>query len=540
MLEKSASSETRQDIIDAIQEDLKLDLEGLGNISKREIAAHIAGAVTDRSGDEIAEEILRSALFADASVEQEIMTEIAPEESAKERAAKEFKRPVNAEAIVDITPDFMNARILIKPPKNDGKEITEDYILQKLREKNIIKGINFEYIYRLANYTVYNKRFKIAKGEKPVNGNDAQIKYRFSEAKEPEVFLNAADYARIQYTQVSEGDLLCEVTDATPGRNGWNILGKTLPATDGKSAGDISGDNTVLVDNKLYAACTGMVTVREGIVSVYSAETYDEISNRRVESGGMVFVDGNVTAGSEIAAQGDIIVRGYVQNALLKSGGNIILCKGVTGNNSMIQAKGDVRSYFVENAKVRVGGNLTADVIMRADVSCACDVRLSGGRENIIGGICRAGGDILARNIGNDINLQTEVCLVGNLQLQLEKREALGRISKYNKAIEQLQEMQKRLVDAETEVKRKILAIRYTYAKNRLKKDIEVQYTLLDELNERQEAEPGGKIDVRGRIFPNVTVNIDGVVHKIEKEHSYCSIAKKNNKIVLGMAGERE
>ncbi len=536
MLQKSGSSENRQDIIDAIQEDLRSDLEGLGNISKREIAAHIAGAVTDRSGDEIAEEILRSALFADV----EEVSEPIHEPSAKQEAAEEIKNPVDAEAVVDVTPDLMNARILIKPPQNGGREITEDYILQKLREKNVIKGINFEYIYRLANYTVYNKRFKIAKGERPVNGTDAQIKYHISEAKEPAEFLNAADYAKIQYTKVSEGDLLCEVISATPGRNGWNILGKTLPAKDGKNVGDISGNNTVFADNKLYAACSGMVTVREGIVNVYSAVTYGELSNIRVEHEGMVFVDGNVTAGSEILAQGDIIVRGYVQNALLQSGGNIILCKGITGKNSVIKAKGNVRSYFVENAKVRAGGNLTADVIMRADVGCACDVRLSGGRENIIGGICRAGGDISARNIGNDINLQTEICLVGNLQLHTEKREALERISKYNKAIEQLQDMQKRLVDAETEVKRKILAIRYTYAKNRLKKEIEVQYALLEELDQKQEMEPGGKIDVRGRIYPNVTVNIDGVVHKIEHEHSYCSIAKRNNKIVLGMAGERE
>lgn len=536
MLDKSVSSETRQDIIDAIQEDLKSDLEGLGNISKREIAAHIAGAVTDRSGDEIAEEILRSTFLGDV----EVVAEPIPEPTVEKEVAKPVKRPVDAEAVVDVTPDFMNARILIKPPQNGGKDITEDYILQKLREKNVIKGINFEYIYRLANYTVFNKRFKIAKGEKPVNGNDAKIKYFFSEAKEPEEFLSAADYAKIQYTQVLEGDLLCEITSATSGRNGWNILGKTLPATDGKNVGEISGNNTVLADNRLYAACGGMVSVRDGIVNVYSAVTYEELSNRQVEHDGMVFVNGNVTTGSEIIAHGDIIVRGYVQNALLKSEGNIILCKGISGKNSTIQAKGNVRSYFVENAKVRAGGTLTADVIMRADVGCAENVRLSGGRENIIGGICRAGGDILARNIGNDINLPTEVCLVGNLQLQLEKREALGRISKYNKAIEQLQEMQKRLVDAETEVKRKILAIRYTYAKNRLKKEIETQYALLEELNERQEAEEGGRIDVRGRIYPNVTVNIDGVVHKIEHEHSYCSIAKRNNKIVLGMAGERE
>ncbi len=513
----------RQDFIDEILEECsEISQIDKGDISKKEVTVQLAGAEEKLLDDSWMD------IFDNQNLVKKVLADI------KTGTAPEQQRDKEKDAKVKITiaQDKMSARIRIAPPAEGGKGITEDDILEQLREKRIIKGIKFEYIYRLANHTVYNKTFKIAQGEEKIDGTDAQLKCHFETEQEATAFYSKEDYARIQYQKVKAGDLLCEILPPTYGRSGWNILGQTLPGKDGDGIGDISGMNTVLTGTLLYATCDGLVSLQNGKVNVFSAKTIVMLENARLEYDGTVFVDGNVTNGSRIKASGDIIIKGSVQNAILEAGGNITLCKGITGKNSHIKAGGNIRSYFIEKAEVYAGKNIVADVVMLASIRCAGTLTLSGRRAALIGGSCQVGKDLNAKNIGNDANVLTEVALIGQKRLQKEKDAALTRIEECRAAIDQLLRAMKTAVNkAKSKEEIKTLAIRITYAKKKLEQEIDDQNKVIEEINAKEGLSPSGKITVSGKLYPNVVLNIDEVHYTNTQEKNYCVIAKNRSEL---------
>lgn len=520
----SGVSDSRQNIIDEIFNDLKSAQDSSDAISKEDIARLIA-QTQDLAGADLAEKILNE------SSTQEYIS-VAEEKGVAPEA-------VDAQVRIDVADDLLSAKIVLIPPKAGGKGITEEMILEKLREHNIIKGIKFEYIYRLLNHTVYNRPFKIATGQAPMAGEDAVIQYRFEKPVEQTVFRNAEDYAKVQFTMVKAGDLLCEIKQATAGTKGWNIEGKTLEGADGMSLGEVAGSNTLMTGDKLYANCDGMISLQGNTVHVYRATTIQNMEYERVDFDGTVLVEGNVTNSSILTAQGDIIVKGSVQNSQLTSGGNIIVCKGVTGRGSVIKAPGSVRTYFIENANVEAEKDITADVAMRAHVKCGGTFRLSGKRGNLLGGKCQAGENVYVNNIGNEANILTEVSVMGKLRFIEKKQEIAEQIKGCEEQLLQLSKAAEALAGEKTLVgEKKIMAIRLSYSKKSLEQEIEGQRKAFEELCRREEATPSGKIMVSGKMYPNANLNIDGVHMMNMNERRYCVAAKSASEIVFWTATE--
>lgn len=529
MREMSGEYVPKQDIINEILKDLEVSKETVKDIKEEDVVAHLAPEF-GQSGSELVEKILKEA----EKLENDTAEGLDIYSTTPRVSIPDTSKTVDAQVIIDVAPDLMSAKIRITPPLMGGRAITEDDILEALREKKIIKGIKFEYVYRLAHHTVYNRTFKIAQGMLPVDGEDAKLVFHFERIAEPNVFHGAEDYALVQFTTVKSGELLCEIEPATPARNGWNIMGKSLAGTEGKTIEDAAGNNTMQFNNALYATCDGLVSIKDDKISVYRAITKTDMDYNTLKFEGTVMVEGNVVNSSVIEAEGDIIVKGSVQNSKLISNGNIIICKGVTGRGSVIKTKGSLRSYFIENAQVEVGKDIMTDVVMRADVSCGGTLRLSGKRENLFGGVNRIGGDLYAKNIGNSAMIQTEILLTGQEQIGKEKEEALQKIANCRNAIDQLMKAMQKAVNTKkpTDVLKK-LAIEITYAKKKLEKEIEDQNILLKALCLKEGMAASGKIVVRGRIYPNVNLNIDGIVYKNKKEQSRCTITKHHAELLF-------
>lgn len=526
----------KQDMINEILKDLELSKETIKCIDKEDVAEHLSIDLM-QANNQLVDHLLKET----GAFEKEDGVEFALHRNNTQATVPDTSKSVDARAIIDVSPDQMSARIRIAPPEMGGQTITEDAILEALREKRIIKGIKFEYVYRLAQHTVYNRAFKIAQGVMPADGEDAKLLFHFEEVEEPTVFYGPEDYARVQYATVKSGEILCEIEEATPARNGWTIMGKSLPGKEGKSVNDAAGCNTMWVNNALYTTCDGLVSIKDGKVNVHKALTKQELDNKKVKFDGTILVEGNVINSSVIEAAGDIIVKGSVQNSKLFSDGNIIVCKGITGSNSTVCTTGNLRSYFIENAQIKTGGSITTDVVMRADIICGGTLRLSGKRENLFGGTIRIAEDLYAKNLGNAAMIPTEILLIGNEQIVKDKENALQRIKQCRKAIDKLMQALKKAIGGDqTTADRKKLIIEITFAKKRIEKEIEEQNELLEKLCLKEGMPTSGKVVFCGTMYPNVNLNIDGVVHKIEKERIHCTITKHQSELLFSaMRGEK-
>lgn len=506
-----------------------------GEISPREVKAQLAGLLS-----KMPEEPLQ---LTDEEVIRELLQGGTPTDPAgtvsKPRIVPTGKR-VDARVKVEVAEDLLSARIRISPPQGGGRDVCEDDILEKLREARIIKGIKFEYIYRLVTHTVYNRAFRIAAGEAPVDGEDGRLACHFITSQDPGAFQAAEDYRKVEFTSVKKGDLLCDVHPATPGKNGFNILGQTLRAKDGKPLPDPAGSNVYYGEGRaqIFAACEGLACLQDSKVHVRPAQTIDALVNQELEFDGTVLVNGDVRNGS-ITATGDIIVRGTVQGARLQAKGNIVLCKGVTGKNSTVEALGNVRCYFIEQAEVRAEGDIYADVALRADIQCGGSVYLSGGRGALLGGACHAGRSLVATNIGNDADVPTYVCLAGRLQRKKEREALTAQMGSCQEALDKLALLMQQTVAAhKSEGEKKAALIRITYTQKRLESEMEKIRQALDSLAAADAAEGGpGKVVANGVLYPNVTIEIDGASITTKRENRHCAVVKRENALAITSAG---
>jgi len=437
----------------------------------------------------------------------------------------------HATAQVEVSPDGMSAYITLSPPQGNGKPITEEEIYRQLAAAGVTKGIKKEYVYRLANFAVYHNSFTIAEGQEPKPGQNASITPHFERIAEPSSFSTPEDYAQIAYVSVKKGECLADLVPATAGTDGWNVLGEPIKCTDGLQLENVCGQHTYLEGTSIYAACDGLVCERAGAIHVYDAMTVDEVSDRKVEFDGIIFVEGNVDENSEIEAAGDIIIKGAVHQATLTAGGNVIIGKGINGKSSRIRAKGNVRSYFIEGTNVHADGNITANIVMRAALRCGGSLILSGNHENLIGGTCSVGGEVLARNIGSSAAVQTELSLESQYLLKQEKQDVMERIQKCNSAKAQLMTM---LKGVDNDPGTRLSPI--VEARKQIEEELLGLTSLLETLRQKEQQLPGAKITVKGKLYPNVSLQIDGVYYRNEDIKTFCLITKEGGGIVFSPA----
>ncbi|KPK96217.1 hypothetical protein AMJ80_01275, partial [bacterium SM23_31] len=170
----------------------------------------------------------------------------------------EFRRKlVSGKSQIEISVDKLSAYFDVVFPKTvDGKETDEEYLLNRIKKKNIKYGIQHEEIKKNVlklkeNYDAL-KNTIIAKGQPPVGGEDCEVVYslfsnfeeiNYSEAKGKSLseILNSSlletikeNYFPAKY--VSKGELIATTTEPGNGKDGIDVFGNPIKAEKGKLA----------------------------------------------------------------------------------------------------------------------------------------------------------------------------------------------------------------------------------------------------------------------------------------------------------------
>lgn len=236
------------------------------------------------------------------------------------------------------TDDGMELKLILHRPGPGEKRLTENDIWKMLIKKGVTYGVKESYIRRLVERPIYEKRFRIAQGERPEAGEDGKVVYHFNKdfSMAPKIDADGkADYKSLDYVKnVNKGDLLCEIIPPTRGKEGRGLDGSIIPGIEGKGADVSAGMNTLLSADKkrIYASCEGFPVDEDGVIHVCK---YLQLENVGATTGnidfiGSVYVKGDVQSGFKVSATDDIIVDGLVEGSL-EAGGNIILRNGMKG-----------------------------------------------------------------------------------------------------------------------------------------------------------------------------------------------------------------
>jgi uncharacterized protein (DUF342 family) len=301
-----------------------------------------------------------------------------------------------------------------------GQQIQEDDVKRALEENGVVFGILPDAVKRFC--TNPTRETVCAHGIPAQDEGNGEIEYFFrtDECCTPKQLEDGTvDFSSLDKVQsVKKGDLLCRIVPPTPGKDGTDVTGKTIPHKKGHLPSLPSGRNLTFNEDRteVRAAIDGCIEYRKGVLNVndtfYVRGDVDS-SSGNISFGGTVVVQGDVTAGYTVKAGGDIKVYGMVIGATLQAGGSITVSKGVNGMlGGCLKADGNVVARYFQNAKVISGCDVYADTLMNCNIDAGGNIIMRGPNSSIMGGKCQAGHRIYAKTIGTSSYTLTELIIM--------------------------------------------------------------------------------------------------------------------------------
>ncbi len=342
----------------------------------------------------------------------------------------ELDRPGRVEIVV--AEDEMSAQMELFPPQG-GKKVTFEDVKAALAEKGVVHGIDEDLIASAIEEERYYEKFTVAKGTPPVDGEDTKINYHFSlePAKKPTKLINGSvDYRNLDLLiSVEAGALLASLEPATAGKPGRTVLGKTLPAKDGRDLQLKIGKNVELSMDGLSARAkvSGQPSVIQGrldVLPVYYVPGDVDYSTGNIKFNGDIVVQGMVRDGFTVEATGNVQIYGTVEGATVKAGGNVTLLGGVQGQGkAKIEAGENFSARFADKAYIKAQNITISEAAMHCQLEAVSKIVVEGGRGWLVGGKASAGEEIRARIIGSKLGTSTELEVGFSLQARDELKE---------------------------------------------------------------------------------------------------------------------
>lgn len=318
--------------------------------------------------------------------------------------------------------DGSRAEIEFSRTAAETADPTREDIEAAIEEKGIVFGINEQVIQMLCQQPIYNRPIEFAKSSPPRTGADGHLVYliRTDRTLRPtERADGTMDYRDLGYTHnVTKGQSLCEVHEPAKGEDGCNIFGVAIEGLFGKTQDVPIGKNTEFdkENGAVISTVDGNAVVSPGgIIDVHDVlRISDSVDNStgNISFVGDVIIDKDVVSGFKVEAKGDIVVKGTVEGAILTSSGNISVNEGINGmNRAKLIAQGSVKCKYIQNCHIVAGEDIYADSIMYCTIECGGNIELSGKRGALIGGKTIVAKSLVAKAIGTDSHVATNITM---------------------------------------------------------------------------------------------------------------------------------
>ena len=436
--------------------------------------------------------------------------------------------------------DEMEAFLEIRGGKDDV--ITEDEILEILKDKGVTQGLLRTEIHQIAEQKIYNQKIQVAKGEHPVRGADGWYEYFFNTRPDrtPKILPDGSvDYQHIRwYELVEEGEKIVYYHPAEFGTPGYTVTGTVLPAKKGKEQSVLSGKGFVLMpDNKTYiAAISGKIEKKDTVIEISRLCVLDEVNQAtgNVDFDGCVYIKGNVGSGAFIHATEDVIINGSVESAYIQSGGEVLLRQGINGaGQGRIEAKKKVTAKFFESIQVISHGDIQANYCLNCTLYAENKIIINGTKGLIAGGTAQALKEIRTFHIGNRVGLNTELKLGVDSDMLKRQKKVQDKISEANK---QLAILGQAYLDYQTKYPPEIRNTMEMYLK--IENAIYTKELQLEKFHKKQQKlaatiqnMEGAKAVVAGNLFEGTTIFIDNIKW-VSPGISGVTVRRSKNKIV--------
>jgi len=339
-------------------------------------------------------------------------------------------KKVDAQVLVGFSRNKVRAWIFILPPRRGGNDITEEKLMSTLDKNGIIYGIDKFAVRLIKQRHPYFKMIQIACGVEPENGTNGIVTENFSRENRT-VDLREDQYGQVDYKElniiktVHKGDAIADITLPTKAVDGIQVTGDTVKGIDGQYPKIHCGKNvSISADRtKLVADIEGEIFFEDGKFSVKKELVINQdidASIGNIDFPGDLVIHGSVREGFSVKSEGDLTIKGSVEQATIAAKGHILINQGVNGGK--IDAGSSIECQYFEYCTVVAKGNITVDQILGSDVSTEGEIKVIGPNSKIVGGKVFGGNGIEVKYIGNENSNVVTAVTAGMTSAYIEKR----------------------------------------------------------------------------------------------------------------------
>lgn len=438
--------------------------------------------------------------------------------------------------------NVMEAYAWLVPGDPEGRKLEEGDIKREIESKyKVAHGLIDEAIRQMAEERDYSKEYLVAKGEEAQDGENAVVTYHFDKDRlEKSVFELAGDEDKIDFRNINVfqkadvGQVLVSKTAATPGVDGKNIRGGKIAARNGKDAILPAGKNTHLSEDKLslLSKIAGRIELENGKITVSPSVRIGgdvDMSVGNITFDGDVEIMGNVNAGFEVNAGGNVTINGMVESATVISGGDIIIKNGIQGaDKGLLRAKGNVIAQYIERSTVDAGANVTTEFALHSNIMSEGFVDVSQGRGTIIGGTTAATQYVVAKVIGTDAGVATNIEIGVSPQKRQRLKEVRDLLPQLDANIQRMELAVQAAGKAQDDAGGKA-RLQITIQIGNMKKEAGELKEELERLEKDMEDSKRGKIHVLDKIFRGAKISIGADIMQIKQESQYTTFLRDHS-----------
>lgn len=504
-------------------------------------------------------EALEKSTFCDCKIEHDSINSFFKNESADKTLVVASKH--NAILNVTISDDKMQAVGELTLAQG-GKLLSLEEAKKQLVKAGIVRGYKQAFLEQLLQKQFDNEAGSLvkgilAKGRPPSDGLATKLintvetlKDRLKAPKlKEDGSVDMRDFGKL--ASVGPGYVLVRQQPATPGKEGFTVLGDILPAKAGDSKQLVAGEGTEISKAnplELVSTTSGVpVEINNGM----RVDNIFTISDVTVKSGhidfeGSVIVTRNIEPGMKVNAKGDITIFGTVESGELTAGGNITVKQGIIGHQKTddkmlsckLIAQGDIhvshsQYCYLEAYNIFIDRQ-TSHCVMKAKRLLQVG-QSDAPKGKIFGGEILDATTLIAGEIGNESGAKMTINLAAS---GAEITAATDNCFKYlAKTDEQLDTLQTALekTDLVTDIEKKKLLItkigatqqHYCQQAEQLEKRLSaLEHDLHDLLGD-------ANLAVNSVLHSGVEIHIFDKVLKTTRNYPPCNVKLKNNKIEI-------
>lgn len=422
----------------------------------------------------------------------------------------------------------------ILPPVGGGRAVTVSDVMQLLRERNIVCGVQGQAITQCVAQASRGEIGKgpVALGKPAAHGEPGRV-----EANPGELLPAVGAHSGTQQWMAKQDEVLVRVVAPTDGVAGTDVYGSSLPATPGAAAAlAVEGEVTFDESTQCYLARTDGLAVFDGTrIELRRQVVWPgdfTCNDPPIDFSGKVKIRGTIRDGARVTATEDIEIGGGIEGAtVISSGGSVIVKQGIAGRNrAFVSAAKLIDVRYIENATVYCAGDIMVrHAVIRSKLSAGKAMRVDLDKGVIFGGDIRAGTSVTARCLGNAAGLPTLISTGHDWAAmeQLVAREVA--IAALRQQVEHLAELIQRFQRARPEIEqltpreRKAygtLLMRHVVVKHELRAKQE-EYERLDGL---RTLDGIGEVICREALFPGTVVKIGSATLHVKSNLPACTL----------------